>query len=58
MRYSGHVPLTGQRGQHTGFRWANQKGREGVSRRWKDNIKIHHTQLVGGDMDWIHPAQD
>jgi hypothetical protein len=27
-------------------------------RRWEDNIKIDHREMVYGDVDWIHWAQD
>jgi hypothetical protein len=28
------------------------------SRRWEDNIKIDLREIVFGDVDWIHWAQD
>jgi hypothetical protein len=33
-----------------------QLGRPG--RKWKDNIAVDFREIVGGDMDWIHLAQD
>jgi hypothetical protein len=31
-------------------------GRPG--RKWEDNIKMDHKEIVRGGMDWIHLAQD
>jgi hypothetical protein len=27
-------------------------------RRWEDNIRIHLGEIVWGDVDWMHLAQD
>jgi hypothetical protein len=29
-----------------------------LRRRWEDNIKIDRREIVFGDADWIHLAQD
>jgi hypothetical protein len=43
----------GRRGMHVGFWWENHKGRPlwRASRRWEDNIEMHHIQVGWGGAD-------
>jgi hypothetical protein len=61
MRWAGHVACMGEvRGAYNiligrpeGMRPLGRPGR-----RWEDNIKMYLREIVFGDVDWIHWAQD
>jgi hypothetical protein len=61
MRLAGHVARLGEvRGAYNIFigrhEWRRPLGRP--RRRWEDNIKMDLREMVFGDVDWIHWAQN
>jgi hypothetical protein len=61
MRWAGHVARKGEvRGAYN-ILVGNPEGRRPLGRtrrRWEDNIKMDLREIVCGDVDWIHWAQD
>jgi hypothetical protein len=61
MRWVGHVACMGEvRGAYN-ILVGRHEGRRPLERprhRWKDNIKMDLGEIVFGDVDWIHLAQD
>jgi hypothetical protein len=61
MRWAGHVVRMGEvRGAYN-ILVGRSEGRRPLGtprRRWEDNIKMDLREIVYGDVDWIHWAQD
>jgi hypothetical protein len=61
MRWAGYVARMGElRGAHN-ILVGRPEGRRPLGRpthRWEDNIEIDLREIVFGDVDWIHLAQD
>jgi hypothetical protein len=61
IRWAGHVARLGEvRGAYNILvgRPEERRQLERPRRRWEDNIKMDLREIVFGDVDWIHWAQD
>jgi hypothetical protein len=61
MRWAGHVARMGEvRGAYNILVGRTEERRPlgRPRRRWEDNIKMDLREIVFGDVDWIHWAQD
>jgi hypothetical protein len=61
MRWAGHVAHMGEVRCENNILVGKPEGRRPLGRprrRWEDNIKTDLREIVFGDVDWIHLAQD
>jgi hypothetical protein len=61
MRWAGHVARMGEVRCAYNILVGRPEGRRPLGRpkrRWEDNIKMDLGEIVFGDVDWIHLAQD
>jgi hypothetical protein len=61
MRWAGHVARMGEVRCVYNILVGRPEGRRPLGRprrRWEDNIKVDLREIVFGDVDWIHWAQD
>jgi hypothetical protein len=61
MRWAGHVALMGEVGGVYNILVGRPEGRRPLGRprrRWEDNISMDLREILFGDVDWIHWAQD
>jgi hypothetical protein len=61
MRWAGHVARMGEERGAYNILVGRPEGRRPLGRprrRWEDNIKMDLGEIVFGDVEWIHLAQD
>jgi hypothetical protein len=61
MRWAGHVARIGEVRRVYNILVGRLEERRPLGRprrRWEDNIKMDLREIVFGDVDWIHLAQD
>jgi hypothetical protein len=61
MRWAGHMGHMGEMRGASNILVGRPEGRRPLvrpKRRWEDNIKMDLEEVVFGDVDWIHLAQD
>jgi hypothetical protein len=61
MRWAGHVARVGEGRNVYRVLVGKPEGKSPLGRsgrKWEDGIKMDHKEIVSGDVEWIHLAQD